>query len=133
MQLHWLHMECLSDAWLEPDSGPAVYVFDDAQHDVEQWGIKRIGFLYECLLELPVDLHHGDLITTLPRLAREAGCASIRTVAPLDPWLRSAIAELRRQIPVDLLEPPPFVSLSGRVDLKRFSRYWQKAEAILLP
>lgn len=135
MRLAWLHPDCLNAAWLEPNDH-AVYVFDDQQIEADGWGIKRILFVYETLLELPVEIHRGPTVETLATLARS--CEGIVTVDSPDPWLRGRIAELRQVASVEVKPGPVFVELDGAVprnhtgDLKRFSRYWAKAERKLL-
>lgn len=124
--LHWLHTDCLSADWLD---GPAVFVFDDIQIERNGWGIKRLGFLYECLLELPAEIHRGPTVSTLTRLA--AG-RPIRTVDSPDPWLRQQFAELARAVSLELIPPPPFVDIPPSTDLARFSRYWRRAEKRLI-
>jgi len=129
VRIAWLHADCLNAAWLEP-TDHAVYVFDDKQIDADGWGLKRILFVYETLLELPVEIHRGPTVETLATLAR--GCEGIVTVDTPDPWLRARIADLREVAPVEVKPAPRFVELDGDVDLKRFSRYWAKAERKLL-
>lgn len=135
MKLHWLHTDCLNAGWLDPALGPAVFVFDDRQLEAENWGLKRIGFIYECLLELPgVEIRRGPLAETLAQLAEERHLKSILTVRTPDPWLQAQAADLgAKNIQVEWVTPEPFVALSGWVDLRRFSRYWQRAEPMLFP
>jgi len=130
--LAWLHPDCLNAHWL-PAGAPAVYVFDDAFLAEAQWSLKRVGFVYETLLELPVEIHHGPAAATLIALARAAGATRIVTVDSPDPWFLRTLADLQRALPVDVLPAPDFVDLdSSRLDLKRFSRYWNRAEGKLL-
>jgi hypothetical protein len=127
MRLAWMHADCLHAGWLPPDA-EAIYIFDDAQLASADWGLKRIMFVYETLLELPVEIRRGPLVETLLVLEPEL----IITVDTPDPWLRHSVDQLRRSTHVDVLPAPVFVELDGRVDLKRFSRYWSKAERKLL-
>lgn len=86
--------------------------------------MKRLQFVYETLLELPVEIHRGRTAEIL----RAQAATRIVTVDSPDPWLR----EQFQQLPLEVLPSPAFVELSGKVDLKRFSRYWAKAEGKLL-
>ena len=135
MKLHWLHADCLNAGWLDPARGPAVFVFDDRQLEAESWSLKRIGFVYECLLELPgVEIRRGPLTETVAQLVQERCLESILTVRTPDPWLQAQAADLEtRNIRVEWIAPDPFIALSGSVDLRRFSRYWRRAEPILFP
>ena len=135
MKLHWLHADCLNAEWIDPTGGPAVFVFDDRQLEAENWSLKRVGFLYECVLELPgVEIWRGPTAETLALLVQERHLDSIVTVRTPDPWLQAQAAILgARSIGVEWITPEPLVALSGSVDLRRFSRYWRKAEPVLLP
>ena len=134
MKLHWMHADCLNTDWIDPTLGAAVFVFDDLQLEADRWSLKRVGFVYECLLELPgVEIWRGPLAETLAQLVQERHLESIVTVRTPDPWLQAQAARLgARNIRVEWITPEPFVKLSGKVDLRRFSRYWRKVEAVLL-
>ncbi|MCX6597910.1 MAG: hypothetical protein NTV70_16255 [Acidobacteria bacterium] len=128
MKLAWMHPDCLSADWLPPGSR-AFFVFDDDYLAACGWGLKRIMFVYETLLELPVEIYRGSTVQLLAELAADEGVVTVDTP---DPWLLARIAELRERVAVDVIPPPVFVELKGHVNLQRFSRYWSKAEAKLL-
>jgi deoxyribodipyrimidine photo-lyase len=133
MRIAWLHpdclnMNCLNTDWLE-SADRAVFVFDDAQIEAAGWGMKRLMFLYETLRELPIEIYRGPMVETLLSLA---GAGNIVTVATPDPWLRDRIAELQKFTAVEVTQAPVFAELEEPVDLRRFSRYWAKAEGKLL-
>ncbi len=85
-----MHADCLNAGWI-PSGDRAVYVFDDEQLAAAGWGLKRILFVYETLLELPVEIHRGPTVETLVTLARNH--AGITTVETPDPWLRERIQQ----------------------------------------
>lgn len=134
MKLHWVHADCLDAGWIDPAAGPAVYVFDDRQLEADGWSLQRVGFVYECLLEMPrVEIWRGPLAATLVHLVAERQLDSVVTVPTPDPWLQGQAAQLGAAgVRLEWLARDPFVALSGTVDLRRFSRYWQKAEPLLL-
>ena len=117
-KLFWMHHDCLTAPPHE-----AVYVFDDEQLRAAGWGLKRLMFVYECLLELPVEIRRGSTVAALLEFDRP-----LVTVDSPDPWIREVI----RQLEIEVLPAPTFVELKEPVDLKRFARYWKKAEALLL-
>ena len=133
MKLQWLHPDCLGAQWIAPAAGPSVFVFDDARIEAELWPLRRVGFLYECLLALPhVEIVRGPLIATLRSLVEAHGCESVMTERTPEPWVLQSAVELGEAgVRVDWVEPEPFVSIEGSVDLARFSRYWRKASAHL--
>ena len=139
----WIHGEALGPAnpALQAYPGrPAVFVFDsellagrspttgDPASSSRPVSLKRIGFLYECLLELPVSLRKGDVATEVLAFARTHGADGIVTSAGIDPRVEAICQRLEQELPVQVLTPEPFVELEGRVDLGRFSRYWRRAE-----
>ncbi len=134
--LIWIHDDCLSPAArvFEGAEAPAVYVFDDAFIEARGYGLKRLTFIYECLLEMPVTIHHGAVEATLREQLAAHGADRLLTMETPDPALRKVIASLKEDTAVEVISPPIFAGLSGRVDLKRFSRYWKKAQnAAFLP
>lgn len=130
MKLVWVHEDCLhrhSPALrVHPDS-PSIFVFDQAEIASANWSLKRIGFIYECLLDLPTVIRCGDPVVEVPRFARETGCDGVVTVASPE----SRIQRQAQTLGAEILAEEPFVELTGRVDLTRFSRYWRKAERVL--
>ena len=140
----WIHGEALgpaNPALLAYPGRPAVFVFDSAllagrspttgdpaAPEPQPVSLKRIGFLYECLLELPVTLRHGDVAAEVLAFARAHGADGIVTSAGTDPRVAAICEVLEQGLPLEVLEPQPFVELDGPADLGRFSRYWRRAE-----
>jgi deoxyribodipyrimidine photo-lyase len=141
----WIHGEALGPAnpALQAFPGrPAVFVFDGellagrspttgdpAGPEPQPVSLQRIGFLYECLLELPVSLRQGDVATEVLAFARAHGADGVVTSAGTDPRVATIAQRLQQELPVQVLEPEPFVQLEGPLNLGRFSRYWRQAEA----
>ena len=109
-----------------------MFVFDTALLEgatpAAALSLKRIGFLYECLLELPVTLRRGDVAEELLAFAQAHGADGIVTSAATDPRFSAICRQLEPQLPLQVLEPEPFVQLEAPVELGRFSRYWRRAE-----
>lgn len=131
MKLIWVHAECLhrlSPSYRAYPNSPSLFVWDDVELQRTGWSLKRIGFVYECLLDLPVTIRRGDPVNEVLRFAQELHCSGIATMASPDPRIQAQAAAMGAEI----LELEPFVELKGKLDLARFSRYWRKAEAALL-
>ena len=131
----WIHGEALgpsNPALLAHPGRPAVFVFDTALLEgatqAAAISLKRIGFLYECLLELPVTLRQGDVAEQVLAFAQAHGADGIVTSAATDPRFSAICRQLEPHLPLQVLEPEPFVELEGALDLGRFSRYWRRAE-----
>ena len=71
----WIHGEALgptNPALLAHPEAPAVFVFDRELIVQADLSLKRLGFLYECLLELPVTLRHGDVVEAVAEVEGDA-------------------------------------------------------------
>ena len=73
-------------------------------------------------------LRRGDVAAEVLAFARAHGADGIVTSAGTDPRVAAIGAVLAQELPMQVLEPEPFVELDGPVDLGRFSRYWRRAE-----
>ena len=95
----------------------------------------RIRFLRACLAELPVPVREGDVATELLAAAVDHGCDGLVTSRPVDPRLLRSAARVAAVLPLQMLEPEPFVALpfegDAAPDLRRFSRYWRRAEPLV--
>ncbi|NOT59312.1 MAG: hypothetical protein HOP19_03705 [Acidobacteria bacterium] len=142
--LVWLHGDCLNPhgpALQAHADAPRVFVFDEALLTQYRLSLKRLAFLYECLLEIPrVEIRKGDVAAELAAAAREYDCSRIVTAESVAPRFAQIRAALQREydLTVEVVALEPFIELSSteaaRLDLKRFSRYWNplKARALSL-
>ncbi|MEM1446432.1 MAG: hypothetical protein AAGF84_10275 [Planctomycetota bacterium] len=124
----WVHDEMLRPDVLR-EGEPACFVFDDRWIRDARISLKRIVFMAECLEQMPgVEVRRSDVIAEVTSFAESHGVSTIRTqVTPL-PRLRSQIERLTEDFEFEFVHEPAFVALPSRVDLKRFSRYWNKAK-----
>jgi deoxyribodipyrimidine photo-lyase len=150
--LLWVHGEALGPAnpALRAHPGaPALFVFDTeliegrtATTGGQAAGAPpmplapgRLRFLRECLAELPVRVREGDVARELLAAAAAQGADGIVTSRAVDPRFRLIAARLAAELPLRVLEPEPFVDLplegAGAPDLRRFSRYWRRAEPLV--
>ncbi|MFM7636006.1 MAG: FAD-binding domain-containing protein [Cyanobacteriota bacterium] len=148
--LIWVHGEALgpSNPALKAHPGaPAVFVFDtellsgraasSGGHPAvggapQPLAAGRLRFLRECLAELPTELREGEVASELLAAAAARGCDGIVTSRAVDPRFGLIATRLASALPLQILEPEPFVELPlqgpGSPDLGRFSRYWRRAE-----
>lgn len=128
----WVHGDNLnpySAALQALPNAPAVFVFDDAL--LEQWQIslKRIVFMYECLLELPVEVRRGDVASELMAFADEQGSQHIVTMTSPSPRFESLLRRLDSEdYAVHVMPEEPFLAAEDDYDMRRFSRFWRKAK-----
>ena len=127
--IRWFHDEMLRPAFAEPGR-PSLFVFDEARLREDRWSLKRVVFVYECLIELPgLTIRRGEPADVIAAFARAHKAGTIETAAAAHPRVRETGAELeRRGFRINILGEPAFARLPEDVDLKRFSRYWRKAQ-----
>jgi hypothetical protein len=129
----WVHGDCLSPKnpalQTYPDA-PAIWVWDDALLEEWQISLKRIVFIYECLLELPVTIRRGDVVKEVVAFAKEHGADGVATTESPSPRFETICDRIEEALSLDVevWSPEPFVDYDGYIDLKRFSRYWRVAQ-----
>ena len=127
----WVHGDCLSPqnpALQEYPDAPAIWVWDDALIEEWQLSLKRLTFIYECLLELPVVIRRGNVAQEVLAFAKEHNANKVVTVHSPSPRFDTIYNEIEPSLPVEVLQVEPFFEYDGYIDLKRFSRYWKLAE-----
>ena len=130
----WIHDEALGPAnpalraWPET---PALFVFDSDWIRTERISRKRLGFLYEAALELPVTLRKGDVAAEVLAFAQRHGADGVVTSTAVDPRLQRIAQMIEAELPLQELEPDPFVDMPRPPRLGRFSRYWREAEPVV--
>jgi deoxyribodipyrimidine photo-lyase len=149
--LVWVHGEALgpaNPALRAYPEAPAVFVFDKeliaggtattgghCGGEPVPLAPGRLRFLRECLAELPVRVREGDVAAELLTAAAEAGADAIVTSQAVDPRFAVIAQRLAAVLPLRVLAPEPFVALPlegpESPDLRRFSRYWRKAEPLV--
>jgi len=134
--LVWVHGDSLSPtnpALLAYPDAPAVWVWDEEL--LRQWHIsrKRIVFIYECLLELPVEIRRGHVVQELTQAMHAHGAKRLVTTHSPSPRFKQIVQELSRQFTLEMLPIPPLVPPQPHLDLKRFSRYWKGIEKYIYP
>ncbi|MDZ7991775.1 MAG: hypothetical protein RM022_009350 [Nostoc sp. EfeVER01] len=127
----WVHGDCLSpyNPTLQkyPDA-PAIWVWDEALIEEWQLSLKRLTFIYECLLELPVVIRRGNVAQEILAFAQEHDANLVVTADSPSPRFDDICNQMERSIAVEVLEVEPFFDYDGYIDLKRFSRYWKVAQ-----
>jgi hypothetical protein len=129
----WVHGDCLSPkspVFEDYPDTPAIWVWDDALLAEWQISLKRITFIYESLLELPVVIRRGDVAKEVINFAKEHSATKVVTTDSPSPRFATICNTIEKEKPmeVEVFEVTPFFDYDGFVDLKRFSRYWKVAE-----
>jgi len=131
----WVHGDGLSPhgpALTAAPGAPAIFVWDNTLLDKWQISLKRVAFMYECLLELPVTIRKGDVADEVVKFALEHGAGRILTAESPSPRHPQICRKISNNMPsgsrLEVLYTEPFVDYEGEFDLKRFSRYWRTAK-----
>ena len=70
----WVHGDCLSrnnPTFKRYPNIPALSIWDDPLIEEWQLSLKRLTFIYECLLELPVEIRRGNVAQEIIKFAQE--------------------------------------------------------------
>ena len=127
----WVNEEALgplNPALQKYPNAPAIFIFDSEWITKCHISRKRIGFIYECCLEIPVTIRRGDVVTELIRFSNRHAADSLITTQAIDPRIRKQTYEISNQLPLKSMELEEFVKIKRPIPLKRFSRYWKEAE-----
>ena len=130
----WIHDEALGPAnpalraWPQ---APALFVFDTDWIRANRISRKRLGFLYEAALELPVTLRKGDVAAEVLAFAQRHDADGVVTSAAVDPRLQRIADAIEAELPLEKLQLDAFVELPRPPRLGRFSRYWREAESVV--
>ncbi|MEL6460932.1 MAG: hypothetical protein AAFQ91_22280 [Cyanobacteria bacterium J06621_15] len=127
----WVHGDCLSPknpALDEYPNTPAIWVWDDDLLEEWQISLKRIAFIYECLLELPVTIRRGNVAKEILAFAKEHNADTVVTADSPSPRFDKICDEIEDSKELEIFEVEPFFEYDGFIDLKRFSRYWKVAQ-----
>jgi hypothetical protein len=127
----WVHGDSLSPqnpALQEYPQTPAIWVWDEVLIAEWELSLKRLTFIYECLLELPVSIRRGNVVQELLTFAQEYNADVVVTAASPSPRFNHICDQIEKSLPLEIWEPEPFFEYDGYIDLKRFSRYWKVAE-----
>ena len=130
----WVHEEALGSgnpALLKQPDRPGIFVFDSRWIREACISRKRLGFLYESALDLPITLRKGDVAKEVIAFAERHHADGVVSSLPVDPRLERIAASIEQHCQLELLEPEPFVTMPRPPRLGRFSRYWREAEPVV--
>ncbi|MEM7555142.1 MAG: hypothetical protein AAF378_13770 [Cyanobacteria bacterium P01_A01_bin.84] len=107
---------------------PAIWVWDDALLNEWEISLKRIAFIYECLLELPVVIRRGDVAKEVLAFAKENGAGKVISTDSPSPRFDRICSQISNSMELEIYQVESFIDYDGFIDLKRFSRYWKVAQ-----
>jgi hypothetical protein len=110
-QIFWLHEEVLSKALIQTQAAEGfrfLFVFDTVWLAQRPVSLKRIQFIYETLVALPVaiEIVYGDAVDVLKQKGQEHPGLVCQVIAPKDPELAERIDGIASEAGVAVLERP---------------------------
>ena len=76
-------------------------------------------------------MRKGDVAAEVLAFARRHQADGVISSTVVDPRLERIGAAIDAELPLELMDPKPFVELKRPPRLGRFSRYWRDAEAVV--
>ncbi|MDP5017046.1 MAG: hypothetical protein NWQ43_07055, partial [Dolichospermum sp.] len=121
----WINGDCLSPqnpALQQYPQAPAIWVWDDALIAKWQISLKRLTFIYECLLELPVEIRRGNVAEQVLAFAKEHNTNLVVTTDSPSPRFDDICDHIEKSVKLEVFAGEPFFEYDGYIDLKKFSR-----------
>jgi hypothetical protein len=127
-RLLWLHEDVLRLPVNLPEAQDmrAVFIWDEAFLAQQLYSLKRRVFLYECLLDLPIDIIAGARRPTLEAMMQQAN--QVVTWKAQNPETRALMASLAKDYSLMVIDPEPFIhpiDTDSKTPPRRFFRYWK--------
>lgn len=127
--LVWLHGDSLSEqdpAALKYPEAERVFVFDRPFLERAKLSFKRIFFLYECAAEAATEIRVGETAEELREAMRMQGAERLAVSQSVSPRWRELVAELQRDVAVEVVPARDLVEVPEDYEAKRFTPFWKK-------
>jgi len=136
----WLHEEALSLSHpvfqAAPENTPAIFIWDEAYLRAQQYSLKRLVFIDECVADLgilAVDTPCGLGTADWLKLSEYQ---TIYIPASVNPWINTIIAEVKLHKTVHVVSAPLAFPIDSTVNFnkehpkeyRRFYAYWRQLE-----
>jgi len=124
----------------------AIFIWDQAYFQRQNYSLKRLAFIYECLIDLQqqidttqngslrLEVYEGDTQSVLQDIiySNDGACddsAMNKLYVPgiPNPYVLDVIRLLGQDIKIAIIEPIPFMTVPDDVDMRRFFRFWKRA------
>jgi hypothetical protein len=106
----------------------SIFVWDEKLFKELNYSMKRLIFIYESLIELPVDIIHGSTFEMI------TACNPEKILIPSthNPVLNEYYQALRSIAPLEVIEDEAFVTMKSDIPYSRFFQYWNKAKKLAM-
>ena len=110
-----------------PENTQSVFIWDNVYFKKHNYSLKRLVFLYECLLELPVDIYEGETMNTLKTLCEKKAITKLWVPHSINPEINTLIQKIHDRVQIHIVKEKPFVTLKKEKNYTRFFPYWKNA------
>jgi len=127
--LVWLHGDSLSEkdpAARKYPEAERVFVFDRPFLERAGLSFKRLFFLYECAAEAAHEIRMGETADELREAMQERGVERLAVTESASPRWRECLAELQKEVEVEVVPAVDLVDVPGEYEVKRFTPFWKK-------
>ncbi len=132
--LYWIHEDALRlnhpAAQKAGDNAHRFFIWDEAYLQEMDYGFHRLHFIYEALCDMGVIIYKGNIIDILQQLKLENNPQKIHVAASNNPRLKALFEQADSIAPLCITDEEPFVVMNKQPELKRFFKYWNKAQKI---
>ena len=131
--LIWVHEDALSQSHpvfsAAGDEHVALFVWDNEYFQSQNYTVKRLLFIYECLLEMDVQIIKGNTAEVLSDFCE----GQIYTAYTPNPYFLDIIEKLRTSSSrVTMIEGEPFSQIDSDVPMGRFFQFWNKGRKFIM-
>lgn len=124
----WMHDQAItfsSEFYQRQDSDTRlIYIWDDAYLKSQGYTLKRLVFIYESLIETPVQILKGNTLEVLKDLQPN----KVLTFNTPDTRIKALIDKVSKELNLELIDQKSFVDLPNKEIGKRFFKYWNQAK-----
>lgn len=127
----WVHEDALSQShpvFSAAGTALAVFIWDNEYFKAQGYTVKRLLFIYECLLEMDVTILEGEMEPVL----RDISQGNIYTAKTLNPYFLNILNNLKDASTVHITPDEIFSQIPYDTDMGRFFRFWNKGRKSMM-
>ena len=129
----WVHEDALSQSHpvfsAAKNAKAVLFIWDNEYFQSQGYTVKRLLFIYECLLEMDVQIIKGNTLEVLSDFCE----GEIFTASTPNPYFLDIIEQMgERSSKVTLVEDDPFSQIPQDEEMERFFRFWNKGRKSIM-
>ena len=129
----WVHEDALSQSHpvfsAAKNAKAAIFIWDNEYFKSQDYTVKRLLFIYECLLDMDVSIIEGNSLDILSDFCEGA----IYMADTPNPYFLDIVEKMReRKSNVILVPDEPFSQMPTDTDMERFFRFWNKGRKSMM-